>query len=301
MLNSNQFQTPTTPTATSPVVPANDQNSSASGVENTIPFPPYQPPLQPTKGQSPVHPKEPSWTSTNKVLDQPVQKPRESTTSGDAKKAVITGSLIGGAIIIGFLLTRSPQSGETVSRNTQTPSSTPIPSLTPSSIPSSTPTKLAQLPSAIELPPLYNQLNYYLERGQWQQADTETFNIMIQLVGRKTLDSQSIYNFPCNHLKIIDRLWSEYSKRKFGFSKQQQIWKEIGGNLNASEETWKSFAVAVGWKSSSSDNNRYLEESQYVYNLNAPDGHLPATFCCYPKNRQWWYSIFAEKVKQCNL
>ena len=68
---------------------------------------------------------------------------------------------------------------------------------------------------------LYQALETYLQNEQWQEADEETLKVMLKVADREEqgwLDPDSINNFPCEDLRIIDRLWVKYSKGKFGFS-----------------------------------------------------------------------------------
>lgn len=80
----------------------------------------------------PPVPSSPTVTSTplTRVSPTPVQTSSTSSDSKDWRNTVIIGSLIGGAILIGFALTRSPQpSGTNKSNPTYSTSSLQVPSL----------------------------------------------------------------------------------------------------------------------------------------------------------------------------
>jgi hypothetical protein len=71
----------------------------------------------------------------------------------------------------------------------------------------------------------------------------------------------------------MDQLWVKYSKGKFGFSVQKQIWLDLGGKLDG-EPDWDTFVKLsdrVGWRK----NNEWLSYDNYTFSTNAPQGHLP--------------------------
>ncbi len=121
---------------------------------------------------------------------------------------------------------------------------------------------------------LYQQLEAYLKNGQWQEADEETFKVMLKVADREEqgwLDVDSIENFPCEDLRKLDRLWVKYSNGKFGFSVQKRIYKSLGGTREYNEEVWNAFGDRVGWLK----RGNWLMYSELTFNLNAPTAHLP--------------------------
>lgn len=57
------------------------------------------------------------------------------------------------------------------------------------------------------------------------------------------------FNFPCEHLHIIDQLWIKYSNGHFGFSVQKRIYQSLGETTNYDDEEWLvAFVDRVGWK-----------------------------------------------------
>ena len=119
-----------------------------------------------------------------------------------------------------------------------------------------------------ELDSRYADLERYLQDGEWEKADKETYRLMITEVGKEEgqfFSSDDLLNFPCKPLKIIDGLWVRYSKGRFGFSVQKKIYVDkCGGIPNGKydEKAFSKFYDVVGW-------------SRRTYDSSAPWGHLP--------------------------
>ena len=97
---------------------------------------------------------------------------------------------------------------------------------------------------------------------------------MCQAAGRESegwLDRESIDNFPCEDLRTINQLWLHYSKGKFGFSVQKEIYESLGGTREYNEKVWNQFGDRVGWRKG----GKWLDYSDLTFNLNAPQAHLP--------------------------
>lgn len=110
--------------------------------------------------------------------------------------------------------------------------------------------------------PIFENLDSSLKARNWQQANAETFALMLQLAGRKKegwLDPTSLISFSCSDLKTIDQLWVKYSNGLFGFSVQKRIYLATGNRLGAVDETdskeWTNFADSVGWKRGEFESN----------------------------------------------
>lgn len=98
----------------------------------------------------------------------------------------------------------------------------------------------------------YAQLEAYLKAQQWREADQETYRLMITAVGKEEGDwftREELENFPCEDLKAIDGLWVSYSRGKFGFTVQKQIWQECGSPKTPGKDLDR-FCVKVGWQDS---------------------------------------------------
>jgi hypothetical protein len=118
--------------------------------------------------------------------------------------------------------------------------------LTPATVSAPQPSPTAQTLSR------YTQLEKYLQNQQWREADKETYLLMITTVGKaegQWFDRADLENFPCEDLRILDRLWVKYSSGKWGFSVQKQIWQECGSPMDYSD-CWKKFGDRVGWRKS---------------------------------------------------
>lgn len=129
----------------------------------------------------------------------------------------------------------------------------------------------------------YSRLQKLLSEGKWQEADYETYLVMLAVIDRKEGDwvrPDEMRNFPDRDLGTIDALWQEHSHCKFGFSIQRQIYCDICNSFNIESEFSKEheelfsnesieFMRRVGWQV-----NSY---NDLIFQLNqSPKGHLPA-------------------------
>ncbi len=71
-----------------------------------------------------------------------------------------------------------------------------------------------------------------------------------------------------NKLGIIDQLWLEFSKGKFGFSVQKDIYLHLGRTRSLIERGL-DFGERVGWSGA-------LVYYDLTFNLNAPKAQLPS-------------------------
>ncbi len=116
---------------------------------------------------------------------------------------------------------------------------------------------------------LYQQLESYLKNGQWEQANQETYRLMIQTVGKEEgqwLEKEDYENFPCEDLRTINQLWKDKSQGKFGFSVQKEIYESLGGTEQYNRAVWKNYKKRVGWN------------KKVIFDLDAPKAHLPIVF-----------------------
>ncbi|MEO0537195.1 MAG: GUN4 domain-containing protein [Cyanobacteria bacterium P01_A01_bin.123] len=116
----------------------------------------------------------------------------------------------------------------------------------------------------------YTKLRNLLKAGQWQEADKETYKVMNQVLdGNSSRDA--FLNFPCKDLLTIDRLWVKYSRGKFGFSVQKQIYIACGATIDGTypdNEIWYAFCETVGWRV----NGNW---ATLKFTLKSHRGHLP--------------------------
>lgn len=121
----------------------------------------------------------------------------------------------------------------------------------------------------------YRNLEKLLAAGKWKEADKETANKMLEVMGRQKegrLKTEDIENFPCEDLRTIDQLWVKYSNGRFGFSVQKRIYQSLGGTRTYDEKIWEAFGDTVGWRK----NTKWLEDDELLFSKTAKTGHLPA-------------------------
>jgi serine/threonine protein kinase len=115
----------------------------------------------------------------------------------------------------------------------------------------------------------YNNLRDLLKAQNWEEADKETDELL---------------NFPCQDLRTIDQLWVQYSKGRFSFSVQKEIYLSVGGRLGSYEpETFLRFYETVGW--------------DYINYNSQERGHLPtvARKHCVGWGSDRWVSLFSHR------
>jgi len=154
----------------------------------------------------------------------------------------------------------------------------------------------------------YQKLRDLLQEGRWKEADWETNWRMLQAVGRHEDDFMrpgELQTFPCQDLTTIDCLWVHYSQGQFGFSVQQQIYLECGGELGKScpnpwdEPVWQAFGDRVGWR----NHGTWLEYSKLNPSLTSPQGMFPLGFAWggWPAGFAGNGPAWAGKLRQCWL
>ena len=114
----------------------------------------------------------------------------------------------------------------------------------------------------------YRNLQQLLSAQNWQDADKETYAIMLKISERENvcwLDDGDIRKFPRYDLRIINQLWVRYSDGKFGFSIQKQIL-----------QNHKQFTARCGWIENLAK-NELIKYEDYNFTLDANRGHLPST------------------------
>ena len=175
---------------------------------------------------------------------------------------------------------------------TSVPSETSAPNSQSSDSITSETTTIVSLKTGID----YTNLQTLLSDQKWEEADRQTdyfIREIIKMAKRKNphtfMESKFLTNFACNDINIVNQLWHQYSEGHFGFSSQQQIWLTVNENGDFSTETWRNFAILVGWKQGDIASSKgYLLYEQLTFDpQKAPVGHLP-----------WW---FASSQEQQNL
>ena len=119
---------------------------------------------------------------------------------------------------------------------------------------------------------------------------------MIQLAGidpkkRRILTKSDFERLSCEHLKLIDSLWSEASQGKFGIRSQIEVWKSVGGTTDNyyNPIIVDEYKHKVGW-----DQQVELPDS----NDDAiPEGHLPSGIIAQGIITT---PFFMERLEQCD-
>ncbi|MBD1873763.1 GUN4 N-terminal ARM-like repeat domain-containing protein [Nodosilinea sp. FACHB-131] len=116
----------------------------------------------------------------------------------------------------------------------------------------------------------YGSLQELLVQQDFEEADRLTLAKLCELAGPTAVKRKWVYfteveQFPVMDLRTIDQLWLIYSEGKFGFSVQRRLWLSLGQN-------WDKFWPRIAWKD---DNIWTRYPGGFVWDLSAPDGHLP--------------------------
>lgn len=137
----------------------------------------------------------------------------------------------------------------------------------------------------------YQQLQTYLANGQFKEADGETARLILDTLGKdnESVTPDNMLGFPCNVLRVIDRLWRYYSGDRFGLSVQLNLYLSVGGSIDTlrtqDAKIIEKFGEQVGWRK-----NGEWQASNYQewdFSLQAPRGCFPAG---------WWKSPYGLKM-----
>ncbi|MBD2057331.1 GUN4 domain-containing protein [Oculatella sp. FACHB-28] len=145
----------------------------------------------------------------------------------------------------------------------------------------------------------YTLLRDLLKAQRWQEADQETYKVMIRAVGKNEgdwFDPDELLNFPCTDLKTIDSLWVKYSNGKFGFSVQKEIYLECGGLPDGQyhREAFKKFGDRVGWRK----NKQWV---RVTYSTSSGErGYLPSYWWLWVGKGGIGYSSLASRLVNCS-
>jgi serine/threonine protein kinase len=123
----------------------------------------------------------------------------------------------------------------------------------------------------------YQSLQDLLAARQYQQADGETWKLLLHLTDRTNegfLNLKALKSLATSDLDAIDRLWRKFSDDRFGFSVQKQIYQQLGGSKKFDYQIWQKFGELVGW----SESGIWLNYADLKDRGNTPKGHFPACF-----------------------
>lgn len=149
----------------------------------------------------------------------------------------------------------------------------------------------------------YATLEQLLKNQQWYEADQETYRLMITTVGKEDgqlLSENDLKTFPCEDLQMVDQLWVQYSKGKWGFSVQKKIWEECGSPTIYNDK-WEKFGDRVGWRSNG--NWRAYPDLTFDISKTLP-GEFPAVVLSVGRGGgHWlvgWATFLAQRLVDCS-
>ncbi len=111
----------------------------------------------------------------------------------------------------------------------------------------------------------YNQLKQELSAQEWEKANETTKYLIFKIANQEQTGSLSqniVKNIPSRDIRVINNLWVENSRGRFGFSIQKKIFIQ---------NNYQDFLTQIGWFV----NDSWLEQDELNFTLNAPEGHLP--------------------------
>lgn len=120
----------------------------------------------------------------------------------------------------------------------------------------------------------YEQLKTDLQNKQWEEANAENDRLILKAAGESNaLNVQSAQNIPCESLQTIDKLWTENSDGRFGYTPQLKAYEETGNKFNQYHEgNYEAFGNRVGWRFMDLAWKKYQD---FNYTALAPRGQLP--------------------------
>lgn len=137
------------------------------------------------------------------------------------------------------------------------------------------------------------KLKKLLELGKLKDADHETKRLLLELADREKegwLLPKDVESFPTQALLVIDKLWTEHSNGRFGFSTQSKIWHQLGCSSSADISTQtiseNRFGQSVSWRKGST----WLSPWDSLnYDIQSPQGSLPREYI-FTLSGWWSYS-----------
>lgn len=149
----------------------------------------------------------------------------------------------------------------------------------------------------------YTTLRKLLNAGKWNEADEETWRVILHATGREVegwLRNGDVLSFPCEDLRNINKLWLQYSKNKFGLSVQKEIYMSLGGNM-------ENFRKQVGWWRPIGTDwwlpNYIGQPDNLTWYLNVNKGALPLLwgFMDGDIGAQGRWDLIFSRAETCNL
>jgi hypothetical protein len=102
------------------------------------------------------------------------------------------------------------------------------------------------------------------------------------------LSVDNLENLSRADLSTIDRLWLEYSEKKFSFSIQKEIYESLGGKKGFKGDIAEKFGKETDWQVCQERKYSWRRSDQFVYDYEkAPKGHLPS--CLWAGIEDSWF------------
>ena len=116
----------------------------------------------------------------------------------------------------------------------------------------------------------YSPLQRHLLLQDYEEADRLTAGILRQLAGAEAVRRGYVYfsevaPIAAVDLESLDRLWTAYSRGRFGFSVQGRLLAAVDGQ-------WERLWPRLGWKQ---DGVWTRYPGSFTWSLEAPEGHMP--------------------------
>ncbi len=145
----------------------------------------------------------------------------------------------------------------------------------------------------------YTRLRDLLHQQDWQAADLETEAVILEALNldMQPVTAATVQRLSTVDLTTIDGLWSRYSKGRFGFKAQQQVYRSQQQIQQDDHLRGVGFQQMVAWRDQSSIWSRgFRPYYDLDFSLEAPSGHLPTwRWCCPSLSHR--YDLSAEVIE----
>jgi GUN4-like/AAA-like domain len=146
----------------------------------------------------------------------------------------------------------------------------------------------------------YTELQHLLATQQWKAADLATRRLMLAAVNRKNTDgfrAEDFRHFPRTDLLTIDRLWSQSSNGRFGFSVQARIWQDVRQGGGSDYQIKYGFGDRLQWRT----DGFWKSYPSLNFTSDAAEGHLPVAWTGLSSagSRLVGLGIFFDRVEAC--
>ncbi|MGB3202237.1 MAG: GUN4 domain-containing protein [Nodosilinea sp.] len=130
----------------------------------------------------------------------------------------------------------------------------------------------------------YSRLRSLLYQQTWHEADMETEIVILKALkgDMRPVTAVTIQQLSPIDIATIDGLWTRYSKGRFGFKAQQQVYRSQAQIQPDDRQRCLAFEQALGWREAPSLISRgYRPYHDLNFSLEATPGHLPTwRWCC---------------------